>query len=78
MICSSAFDQPFWGAQLERLGAGTSVRYTDLTEEVLWSGIRHLMTEPVRRRAALLGERRRGEPDGTPAAADEIGRYLVA
>lgn len=78
MICSSSFDQPFWGTQLERLGTGTHVRHAEVTEEVLRSGVGHLMTEPVRRRAASLGERVRAEPDGTPAAADEIDKYLVA
>jgi sterol 3beta-glucosyltransferase len=77
MVCSAAFDQPFWGAQLERLGAGTHVRYAHLTPDVLRSGMRRLMAEPVRRRAALLGQRLRAGPDGTPAAADEIGKYLV-
>jgi UDP:flavonoid glycosyltransferase YjiC (YdhE family) len=78
MVCSAAFDQPFWGTQLERLGAGTHVRYANVTEDVLRSGIRRLMTEPVRRRAALLGERLRAGPDGTPAAADQIDKYLAA
>jgi UDP:flavonoid glycosyltransferase YjiC (YdhE family) len=78
MVCSASFDQPFWGTQLERLGAGVHVRHADVTEDVLRSGVRHLMTEPVRRRAALLGERLRAEPDGTPAAADEIDKYLVS
>jgi sterol 3beta-glucosyltransferase len=77
MVCSSSFDQPFWGAQLERLGAGVHVRHAGLTEDVLRSGMRRLMTGPVRRRAALLGERLRAEPDGTQAAADEIGSYLA-
>jgi UDP:flavonoid glycosyltransferase YjiC (YdhE family) len=78
MVCSAAFDQPFWGTQMERLGAGTHVRHADLTEDLLRSGICGLMTEPVRRRAALLGERLRAGPDGTPAAADEIDKYLAA
>jgi sterol 3beta-glucosyltransferase len=78
MVCSAFFDQPFWGTQLERLGAGVHVRHADVTEDVLRCGIRRLMTEPVRRRAALLGERLRAEPDGTPAAAEEIGKYLTA
>jgi sterol 3beta-glucosyltransferase len=78
MVCSAFFDQPFWGTQLERLGAGTHVRHAHVTEDVLRSGMRCLMTEPVRRRAALLGERLRAEPDGTPAAADEIDKYLAA
>ncbi|HEU5354419.1 MAG TPA: glycosyltransferase [Actinocrinis sp.] len=77
MICSASFDQPFWGAQLDRLGVGVHVRHAELTEESLRSGISRLMTEPVRRNAALLGGRLRAEPDGTPAAADEIEKYLV-
>ena len=52
-------------------------RFASLTEEVLRSGVRDLMTEPVRRCAVSLGERLRADPDGTPAAADEIDKYLV-
>lgn len=78
MVCSASFDQPFWGTRLERLGAGVHVRHADVTEEALRSGLRRLMTEPVRRSAALLGERLRAGPDGTPAAADEIEKYLVS
>lgn len=77
MVCSAAFDQPFWGTQLERLGVGTHTRFADLTEDVLRSGLRRLLTEPVRRRAALLGEQVRAGPDGTPAAADQIDKYLI-
>jgi len=77
MICSASFDQPFWGARLERLGVGVHVRHAELTEESLRFGLKRLMTEPVRRSAALLGRRLRAEPDGTPAAADEIEKYLV-
>jgi UDP:flavonoid glycosyltransferase YjiC (YdhE family) len=78
MVCSSCFDQPFWGIQLERLGVGTHVRHSLLTEDALHSGIRLLMTEPVRKRAALLGQQLRAEPDGTLAAADEIDQFLAA
>lgn len=78
MVCSAAFDQPFWGTRVERLGVGVHVRHAEVTEDVLRSGVRRLLAEPVRRRAALLGERLRNEPDGTPAAADEIDKYLAA
>ncbi|MFD2767411.1 glycosyltransferase [Micromonospora eburnea] len=77
MVCSSFADQPFWGRQLERLGAGVHVRFTDLSEEVLRSGMSRLMTDPVRRRAAQLGERMRAEPHGTLVAADEVDKYLA-
>lgn len=77
MICSVSYDQPFWGTQVERLGAGRHVRQADVTEDVLRAGIRHVMTEPLRRRAAHLGAQMRAEPDGTLTAADEIGRYLA-
>ena len=78
LVCSAAFDQPFWGAQLERLGAGAHVRHRDVTEDVLRSGIRRVTAAPVRRRAVALGERLRAGPDGTAAAAEEIGKYLDA
>lgn len=77
MVCSAFVDQPFWGSQLERLGAGVHVRFAELTEDVLRSGMSRLITGPVRRRAAQLGERVRAEPHGTPAAADEADKYLV-
>lgn len=78
MVCSYSTDQPFWGRQLERLGAGVHIRFTDLTEETLRSGMSRLMADPVRRRAAQLGERLRAEPHGTLVAADEIDKYLAA
>jgi sterol 3beta-glucosyltransferase len=78
LVCSSAFDQPFWGTRLERLGVGVHLPFAELTEEVLRSGLRYLMNEEVRRRAVRLGERLAAEPDGTPAAADEIDKYLAA
>lgn len=77
MVCSSSFDQPFWGSQLERLGAGVHVRFANLTEDLLRSGMRRLMADSVRRRAGLLGERVRAEPHGTLYAADEVDKYLV-
>lgn len=78
MVCSSSFDQPFWGSQLQRLGAGVHVRFTDLTEDALRTGLRRLMAGPVRERAAQLGERVRAEPHGTLVAADEADKFLAA
>ncbi|SCF27403.1 UDP:flavonoid glycosyltransferase YjiC, YdhE family [Micromonospora matsumotoense] len=78
MVCSSYADQPFWGRQLERLGAGVHVRFTELSEDVLRSGMSRLTTDPLRRRAAQLGEQIRAEPHGTLVAADEVDRYLAA
>ncbi|KWV33640.1 glycosyltransferase [Micromonospora rifamycinica] len=78
MVCSSFADQPFWGRQLERLGAGVHVRFTELSEQVLRAGMTRLTAEPLRRRAAELGERMRTEPHGTLVAADAVGSYLAA
>ncbi|MEU1606412.1 glycosyltransferase [Micromonospora matsumotoense] len=78
MVCSSYADQPFWGRQLERLGAGVHVRFTELSEDVLRSGMSRLTTDPLRRRAAQLGEQIRAEPHGTLVAADEVDKYLAA
>ncbi|MBM7078758.1 glycosyltransferase [Micromonospora humida] len=77
MVCSSYADQPFWGRQLERLGAGVHVRFTDLSEDVLRSGMSRLTTAALRRRAAQLGEQMRAEPHGTLVAADEVDKYLA-
>ncbi|MGA8117790.1 MAG: glycosyltransferase [Actinocatenispora sp.] len=77
MVCSSFFDQPFWGEQVARLGIGTHVRFHQLDEDVLRDGMRRLLTDPVRERAAALGRAVRAERDGTPAAADELESYVA-
>lgn len=78
MVCSSFFDQPFWGERVRRLGVGTHARFADLTGDVLRAGLGPLVTAPVRERAAELGRRLRAEPDGTLTAADRIEEHLGA
>lgn len=77
MVCSSFFDQPFWGAQLQRLGIGVHVRFAELTEEVLRAGMARLRQPELRERAARYGRMLRAEPPGTPTAADRIEEYLT-
>jgi UDP:flavonoid glycosyltransferase YjiC (YdhE family) len=74
MVCSVIADQPFWGAQLERLGAGAHLRFCKLTEERLEVGLRRLLEPAVRSRAAALGEALRREPNGVPFVADIVER----
>lgn len=78
MVCSSFFDQPFWGTRVSRLGLGTHARFAELTVEVLRAGLRPLVTAPVRERAAQYGRLLRAEPDGTRTAADRVEEHLGA
>ncbi len=76
MVCSSFFDQPFWGEQLARLGIGVHVRFHELTGEVLRDGLQRLREPAIRDRAAEYGRRLRAEPEATSLAAKHIEAYL--
>lgn len=77
MICSVWADQPFWGARLEELGCGVHVPFKRLDQTMLEAGIRKLLSDPVRERAAVLGESIRAEGDGTERAAELLDDWLV-
>ncbi len=76
MICSVWADQPFWGRRLEILGAGAHVPFKRLDRSKLEAGIRRLLSDPVRERAAALGEAIRSEGDGTEVAAELLDEWL--
>lgn len=54
VVCSVFADQPFWGAQLQRLGVGTTLRFAGLTESALVAAIEPLLDDAPRQRAAAL------------------------
>ncbi|MEV6288351.1 glycosyltransferase [Kribbella sp. NPDC051770] len=61
VVCSIFADQPFWGAQLGRLGVGTTLPFTQLTELTLLDALEPVLTEGFRDRAAEIGARLRAE-----------------
>jgi UDP:flavonoid glycosyltransferase YjiC (YdhE family) len=69
VVCSVFADQPFWGAQLVRLGVGRTLKFTDLSEPALLDALEPVLTDGYRRRAADLAERLLSEPASDQAAA---------
>jgi sterol 3beta-glucosyltransferase len=76
MVCSVWADQPFWGKRLEMLGAGVHVPFKRLDAHRLEAGLRTLLSDPVRERAAALGTAIRAEGDGTEVAAQLLDDWL--
>jgi sterol 3beta-glucosyltransferase len=73
LICSVFADQPFWGARVTKLGAGTTFPFQKLTEERLLDGLRVLMRADVRERARKLGAALQQE-----RGLEEVADALVA
>ncbi|WP_326594943.1 glycosyltransferase [Streptomyces sp. NBC_01803] len=76
VVCSVAFDQPFWGRQLERLGVGRTLLFTDLSERALTRAAAAVLAPDVRRRARRLAALLRGE-DAVGRAADLIEKTVA-
>lgn len=69
-------DQPFWGERVFSLGAGPRpIPAKRLSEDSLTAAIRATTNEDMRRRAAAIGVRIRGE-DGVLQAVKIINKYL--
>ena len=70
-------DQPFWGRQVKRLGVGPEpIPLKQLTTERLATAIRNLVEDSqMRARAAMLGEKIRGE-DGVENAVKIIEQVV--
>lgn len=77
LVCSVFADQPFWGARVTRLGVGSHVPFAKLDQRSLTLGLRAVLKDDVRERAASLGARLRAE-DGTKAAVEALVRRLGA
>lgn len=75
VVCSAFADQPFWGAQLQRLGVGTTLPFSKLSEQTLTNAIQPLLEAGPRRRAAELGVRLAFE-NGAALAADALEKSL--
>lgn len=72
VICSVFADQPFWGARVEQLGVGATLRFADLGADRLEKAVRRALTPAVTSRAAGLGELLRGRRSGTARATDVV------
>lgn len=72
MVCSVFSDQPFWGRQVERLGAGNHVRFAELSEQTLGNGLEKVTKPAVAERARALGEALRADAGATGRAAHII------
>ncbi len=78
LVVSVGFEQPWWGRRLERLGVGHHLRFADLDRTRLETGLRRVLDPRTATRAAALGHRMRGEPDGAYASARMLDDWLVS
>ena len=72
VVASVFADQPFWGAQGERLGVGVHLPFKRLNAKTLETALRRALQPDMRLAAASLGAAVRAEPDAAPAIADRI------
>ncbi|OZE12537.1 hypothetical protein CH249_08245 [Rhodococcus sp. 05-2255-3B1] len=70
LVCWFSADQPFWGAALRRIGAGTSTKFSALTESVLQQGITDITTDRARQAARRLAATVAPTATAVSAAAD--------
>jgi sterol 3beta-glucosyltransferase len=61
LVCSVFLDQPFWGARLQELGAGTWMPFQQFSVDRLRKGLEQILASPVKARAVELGARIREE-----------------
>jgi sterol 3beta-glucosyltransferase len=77
VVCAVFADQPFWGAQLQRMGVGSTLRFTDLSEPTLFAALEPMLANGPRQRAAELAVLLRDE-DATAQTADALEQSLSA
>ncbi|MEV0296029.1 glycosyltransferase [Nocardia sp. NPDC050710] len=70
LVCSVSFEQPMWGAQVERLGVGAHLKFTQLSAARLEQGVASLLTPERRSRAEVFAKTLRTE--GAAALAADI------
>jgi sterol 3beta-glucosyltransferase len=76
LVCSVLADQPFWGARVQALGAGTWMPFQRLTPERLRKALEQLLSDSVMARAAEVGARMRQE-DGLQSTADFLEQTVA-
>jgi sterol 3beta-glucosyltransferase len=77
LICSVAFDQPFWGAQCRHLGVGATFPFARLNAKRLTDGLREVLEPQVATRAKEVAQRMADE-DGVGAAVAHLEKGLGA
>lgn len=77
VVCAVFADQPFWGAQLQRMGVGSTLRFTDLSEPTLLTALEPMLADGPRQRAAELAVLLR-EEDAVTQTADALEQSLRA
>ncbi len=77
VVCAVFADQPFWGAQLQRMGVGSTLRFTDLSEPTLFAALEPMLADGPRQRAAELAVLLQ-EEDATAQTADALEQSLRA
>ena len=75
VVCAVFADQPFWGAQLQRMGVGSTLSFTDLSEPTLFAALEPMLADGPRQRAAELGTLLR-EEDAIAQTADAFEQAL--
>ncbi|MFI5710632.1 glycosyltransferase [Kribbella sp. NPDC051620] len=75
VVCAVFADQPFWGAQLQRMGVGSTLRFTDLSEPTLFAALESMLADGPRQRAAELALLLR-EEDPVTQTADAFEQSL--
>lgn len=77
MVCWFSADQPFWGAALERTGAGTAMRFSRLDTRSLIEGIDTLLAPATATDARALGRSMTPPAAAVSAAADLAERAVT-
>jgi sterol 3beta-glucosyltransferase len=72
LVCSLTADQPFWGAQLARLGVGAHIRFSELDAARLERALRGLLRPEASARARALADAMRYESNAVSRAAELI------
>ncbi|WP_280369149.1 glycosyltransferase [Nocardia wallacei] len=72
MVCSVSFDQPMWGAQVERLGVGAHVSFQRLDRDRLAAGLRRIQRPEFATRAKDLAVQLNSNDDATTRTADIV------
>lgn len=72
MVCWFSADQPFWGAALEQVGAGTSMGFSQLDGRKLADGLEIVTSDRAARKAQELAAAMTLPADAVRAAADIV------
>ncbi|MGL6234453.1 MAG: glycosyltransferase [Segniliparus sp.] len=72
LVCSVAWDQPFWGARVTNLGIGAHLPYRQLDGQKLQAALRVVLAPETAARAQEFGKRLNEAPDGVPSVCDIV------